>query len=631
MLAKVITLTHSRPGNGFGPVLRYLLRVDRRRDSPPRPTPESGHLHLAQEPFWSAAENAREYAHDLAQVFDEQARQCRGRGRFRGNPVYHVAINWMQGEHPTLRQAERASRHVMQALGFGECQAVWALHRDTDNDHVHLVINRVHPIKLTAIEVPRRDYFLLDRCMRELELELGFVRAQGPYVTVDTAAGPKIVRMSRTEREARGLLRNGDGPRLSPRAQRAEHNLTAASFQRWVTDVPRAALHRAVTARGATWQDAHRALAEFGCIIQPKGSGMVVTTVLSNGRVLAAKASVLGRWASKASLERTLGPYVAPSDSSRHAGRRRSYERFIENERLAEGRPHRSGDDAERLARRAQRAEARRQLGERFAREQAQLRERRRTEREVLRRRHEAERRTLAATHRAQRRRLRELPRPRRRDGHLALALWAFTAAREREAFQRRQATERRALTESLPPGEVWRLWIERQAAAGDEAPRAALRGIRYRERRRQRQEGIAGDEVSPQRPFTVGSLRAEVDPLRRLIVYRRADGSEVFRDVGPQIVMRDKGDESLEAALRVAAQKYGGRVRLTGSESFRTRAARMATRLGIGVGDVELAGVVREERWRIAERWVEPPATGPRQPDKQRRPRPDRSRGPER
>lgn len=371
-------------------------------------------------------------------------------------------------------------------------------------------------------------------------------------------------------------------------------------------------------------------LAEFGCVIQPKGSGLVVTTMLSNRRVLAAKASLLGRWASKASLERTLGPYVPASGSPRRAEERRSYEQFVEREHLAQGQPRGSRNDAERLARRAERAEARRQLAERFMREQAQLRARRRVEREALRRRHEAERRTLAATHRAQRRRLRELSRP-RRDGHLALALWAFTAAREREALQHRQAAERRALTDSLPRGEVWRRWIERQAAAGDEAARAALRGIQYRERRKQRQEGIMGDEVSPQRPFTVGSLRAEVDAVRHIIVYRRADGSEVFRDVGVQIVMRDKGDESLEAALRVAAQKYGGRVRLTGSEPFRTRAAQMATRLGIGVDDAELQGIVREERRRVAEHWTEPPAAGPYPPDKQHRPRPDRSRGPER
>jgi len=604
MLAKVITLAHGRAGNGFGPVLRYLLRVER-KDSLSRPTPESGHLHLTPEPLWSAAEDAREYAQDVAAVFDDQARQCRGRGRFSGNAVYHVAINWMEGEHPTLQQAERASRHVMRALGFGECQAVYSIHRDTGNDHVHLVVNRVHPVKLTAVSVPWGDYYLLDRCMRELELELGCARAQGPYVTVDTAAGPKIVRMSRTERAARGLLQNPESPRISPRAQRAEQNLAAESFQRWLTGAPSVALHRAITTGATTWQDVHRVLAGFCCVIQPKGSGMVVTTTLSNGRVLAAKASLLGRWASKASLERKLGPYTAPASAAGLPGVRRSYEQFIERERLAEDRP-RQRDDAERLVRRAERTEVRQELAERFARDQAQLRTKRRLEREALRRRQEAERRALSAAHRAQRGRLRVLPRAPRQDAHLALALWAFAAAKEREALQRRQAIERRTLTDNLPRGEVWRRWLESQAAVGDEAAQAALRGIRYRERRKQRQQGIAGQEISAQRPFTVGSLRAEVDATRHLVIYRRADGGEVFRDVGPQIVMRDRGDESLEAALRVAAQKYGQRVELTGSEAFRERAARMATRLGIIVENAELQAIIREEWQCIAERWGE-------------------------
>lgn len=626
MLAKVITLAHSRAGNGFGPVLRYLLRVER-KDSLSRPTPESGHLHLKQEPYWSAAEDAREYAQDVAAVFDDQARQCRDRGRFSGNAVYHVAINWMEGEHPTLQQAERASRHVMRALGFGECQAVYSIHRDTGNDHVHLVINRVHPVKLTAVSVPWGDYFLLDRCMRELELELGCARAQGPYVTVDAADGPKIVRMSRVERAARGLLQNPESPRISPRAQRAEQNLAAESFQRWLTGAPSVALHRAITTRATTWQDVHRVFAGFCCVIQPKGSGLVVTTTLSNGRVLAAKASLLGRWASKASLERTLGPYTAPSSSSGLPGVRRSYEQFIERERVAEDRP-RQRDDVERLVRRAERAEARRELAERFARDQVQLRMRRRLEREALRRRQEAERRALSAAHRAQRGRLCALTRAPRQDAHLALALWAFAAAKEREALQRRQAVERRTLMDNLPRGEVWRRWLDRQAVEGDEAARAALRGIRYRERRRERQEGIAGEEIAAQRPITIGSLRADVDVTRHLVIYRRADGSEVFRDVGPRILMRDRGDESLEAALRVAAQKYGGRVELTGSERFRERAARMATRLGIVVESAELQAIIREEQQRIAERRGEPHAAPAFAPENSRGPRPIRSRG---
>jgi len=381
----------------------------------------------------------------------------------------------------------------MQALGFGECQGVWTLHRDTDNDHVHLVVNRVNPTKLPAVSVPWRDYFLLDRCMRELELELGFARAQGPYVTVDTVERPKIVRMSRAERATPGLLRNLDCPRLSPSAQRAEHNLTASSFQKWLTGAPSAALHRVITARGAIWQHAHDALAEFGCVIKPKGSGMVVTTTLSDGRVLAAKASLLGRWASKASLERALGAYTEPAAGSpQRTDPRRTYEQSVERERHAEILPRRPRNEISvgRCARRP-------------------------------------------LSH---------------RDGRVALALWALSAAAQ-----------------------------------------AALRGIRYRERRKGRQqEEIAGEGIAPQRPFTVSGLRAEVDAARHVIIYRRADGSEVFRDVGPRIVVRDKGDESLEAALRAAAQKYVGRIQLTGSESFRERAAAMATRLGIVVENAE-------------------------------------------
>ena len=73
--------------------------------------------------------------------------------------------------------------------------------------------------------------------------------------------------------------------------------------------------------------------------------------------------------------------------------------------------------------------------------------------------------------------------------------------------------------------------------------------------------------------------------------------------------MMRDKSDNTLEAALRVAAQKYGGRVQITGSDTFLERTARMATRLGIAVHNADLHALVVEERRRVADRWVEPRA----------------------
>jgi hypothetical protein len=45
----------------------------------------------------------------------------------------------------------------------GFCEAVWAIHRDTDAHHVHLIINRVHPVRGIVVGPPRFDYFVIDR------------------------------------------------------------------------------------------------------------------------------------------------------------------------------------------------------------------------------------------------------------------------------------------------------------------------------------------------------------------------------------------------------------------------------------------------------------------------------------
>jgi len=633
MLAKVITLSNSARSKGFAPVLRYILRTDRAIALPLGQAPESGHINV-EETLFSYAEDPVGYVEDVAAIFDASVRRCQRRGRFRGNPVYHVALNWQHGEHPTAAQADRSCRHVMKALGFEDCSAVWAMHRDTEHDHVHLVINRVHPTKFTALGVPWRDYLILDRAMRELELELGFRRAQGPYVTLYTPEGLKIVRMGRKERAERGLLQEPDAPRISARAQRAEQNLKGASFQRWVAGAPASTLQALVQARDASWQGVHDALERFGCAMEPKGSGLVVTTTLSSGRVLAAKASLMGRWAGKAALERTLGPYEASTE--RRDGRipvqSKTYEQFMMRERLADAGPHLGDDDPKRLARRAARADARRRLAERFTLEQAQGRAERTRQWQTLRERHEGERRALFEAHREQRSSVRAAARAQRTNGRIALSLWAFWAAAQREAMQRRHRAERRTLAQQLPRSEVWRRWLERQALAGNEAAKAALRGIRYRaQRNRQREDAIEGEEATEQLAFTVASLRAEVDAARLVVIYRRADGAEAFRDTGPRIVMRDTSDASLEAALRVGAQKYAGRVRLTGSEHFRQRAARMATQLRVGVENLELQPIVREERQRLAERWGEPRLGPTFSPGTAHRPGRDRSRGPER
>ncbi len=678
MLAKVITLSRTAGSKGFRPVMRYVMRVGEDAEKLAEGERfEAGHVNFGTEdddagdstwfdphtddlsdPGMRAA-----YAEDLAHLCERAEARCRSRpaSRFRGNAVYHVAINWREGEHPTRAQAERACLHVMQALGYSEHQAAWAVHRDTDNDHIHLVINKVHPVMATVRSTPRGDYFILDKCMRELELEFGHGRANGPYVTLDTDQGPQIVRMSRAERRERGLLKDA-APHISDRAARAEHNAGGAeSFQSWVAGAPAAALRAAVDKPDATWRDAHEALAEYGLTIQRKGSGLIVTTVIPSAggeRVLAAKASQLGRWASKSALEQRLGEFTPPADplpppvsgqtyaeavaaqrvdlegespphseeSERTDGRKTGVESGRQ-ERQHQQRDHsgsgqqqfhgsheqhqrRSARDQEdRARRRAERQAERDALAARFTAGEAERREEAKKRREALRARHSAERKALTERLRTERQTARAELRAQGIDRRTADSLFAFKAAAEREQLAKRQRDERQALGAELSRGMVWRRWVESHAAAGDEAAQAALRGILYRERRKRHEQGngIEGDAVDPLTALheklrrgpddlVLTTLSAERDRLGRHITYRRAaTGTTAFIDRGPRIDMVARDDPSLEAALRIAAQKYGGQVLLTGSAEFQERAARMATRLGIRVVNPDLAGIVRD------------------------------------
>ena len=685
MLAKVITLKNSSSGKGFGPVMRYVMRADQDAEKLAEGERlEAGHMNFAAEgddasPWFNPVDDDLSdpalragYAEDLAHLCEQAEAQCRARpaSRFRGNPVYHVAINWREGEHPTREQAERTCRHVMNSLGCADHQAAWAIHRDTDNDHIHLVINRVHPQRLTVWSVPRRDYFILDKCMRELEIEFGHGRANGPWVTLDTPDGPTIVRMSRAERRERGLLKDAE-PHIGARAARAEHNAGGAeSFQKWVAGEPAAALRAGVDKPGATWRDAHEALARFGVRIEAKGSGLIVTTTVPGAdgaqRVLAAKASQLGRWASRSALEQRLGEFTPPAEDLPPPASGQTYAEAVASHREdleGEAPPRNDGaerdagpkagaaggqaggnhqqhhgqrqdhgqagqqrgarDQEDRARRRAERQAERDVLAQRFAAGETERRAAAQRRREALRAKHAAERKTLAERLRVERKGARAELRAQGIDTRTADALFAFRAAAEREARSKRQRDERQALSAEFSRGMVWRVWLEQQAERGDEAAQAALRGIRYRAQRQRKKDegdqanGIEGEPLDRLAALheklrrgpddlILAALVAERDRRGRHITYRRCTqagggpGEVLFVDRGPRIDMLSKEDAALEAALRIASEKYGGRVLLTGSAEFQERAAQMATRLGIRVTNPGLASIVRAERERI-------------------------------
>ena len=62
------------------------------------------------------------------------------------DPVDHWLLSWKEGEQPTQAQCNEAVGILKRHLGMSSDQlAVFALHRNTVNYHLHVVLNRVHP------------------------------------------------------------------------------------------------------------------------------------------------------------------------------------------------------------------------------------------------------------------------------------------------------------------------------------------------------------------------------------------------------------------------------------------------------------------------------------------------------
>jgi hypothetical protein len=286
-----------------------------------------------------------------------------------------------------------------------------------------------------------------------------------------------------------------------------------------------------------------------------------------------------------------------------------------------------SSRDSGREAQKAARAAAREALAARFEHQQKDAKKVRQQEqkaqRDALRQQHKEKRTALKVVLAGQRRQLfRAAQRQGRFVTQIELALHARERAMQLESLQIRQAQERKALTQSLPkPATVWRAWIEQQAQQGDAAAQAALRGIRYNEQRKKKVQAntLAGEETEQQRIYTLARFRAEIHRRNQSIIYRSADGAARFVDTGPRILLKDRvpAGDTLEAALRIAAQRYNNQVSSTGTRECREQAARMAARLGIRVRDDDLKTLVDHQKARIK--------NPVRDPARAKAPKPDR------
>lgn len=199
---------------------------------------------------------------------------CQARNtRSKDDKTYHLLLSFPDGERPDGDRLREISAAAAKALGLPEHQRIAVVHDDTDNLHMHLIINKIHPQRHT-IHTPRHDFKVLGELCANME---------------------KTLALQPTNHEPAKS-------RAESKAQDMEKHSGIESFLHYAREKASTVLSAA-----KSWNKVHKALAVVGIAIQARGNGLVL--VDKDGGT-AIKASSLGREFSKANLEKRLGMFT---------------------------------------------------------------------------------------------------------------------------------------------------------------------------------------------------------------------------------------------------------------------------------------------------------------------------------
>ena len=223
------------------------------------------------------------------------------------DPVTHYVLSWPTGERPTPDQVEEAVTILLDEMAIPDHQAIYGLHADTAHHHLHVLVNRAHP-------VPRIHPVTGELETRVVKINRGFdiEAAHRAGARIEHAQGWRIeankrYRIAGTDGDGKPVLERTDPAaghrRRKPSQQQidAELRTGAPSIARRVID-----LVAPILAAAAGWPDWHARLDAQGIRYARKGSGAVF---ILDG--IAIKASRVDREATLRALEERFGPYQA--------------------------------------------------------------------------------------------------------------------------------------------------------------------------------------------------------------------------------------------------------------------------------------------------------------------------------
>lgn len=471
--------------------------------------------------------------------------------RAEGDKTYHLLISFAPGEQPSADILRDVEDRICASIGFGEHQRISAVHNDTDNLHIHIAINKIHPERHTIHE-PYRAYKTMGDMASILE------REHGLHLTNHTA------KKSGSEN----------------RADDMEQHAGVESLLGWIKKECAAQLTQATT-----WNELHAVMRSNGLELQSRGNGFVIT----DGRGVGVKASSVSRDLSKSKLEKRLG--IFELDAKREAGSKRgpgASNRRPPPVKPVGGRPPPmrrgrlaalsqlavlEGEPAKRYQGRPIRGTGNPETTELYARYKASqgiANHARAKDWDLAKDRKNRAIENAKRSGRAKRAAIKILDAP----GITKKLLYSQVSKSVHAEIQRINAAylaERQHIHTHYPK-RTWADWLQAQAKEGDQAALKALRG-------RKAVKPRVGDAVAGNGPVRrSGPVPLKVDSVTKDGTVIHRFGTSAIRDDGDALqVSRGSGQVGIEAVLRMAVHRYGESLTVNGSDQFKEQVAHVA------------------------------------------------------
>ncbi|BBQ92417.1 MULTISPECIES: TraI/MobA(P) family conjugative relaxase [Gammaproteobacteria] len=459
--------------------------------------------------------------------------------------INHYVLSWREGEQPSPEQVEEAVSIFMDELGVKDHQAIYGLHADTDNLHLHLAINRVHPETLKVVKINNGfDIEAAHKAIARIENAQGWQREQnGRYQVLENGElGREHI--------------DKDKPRQPAQPKRDMENRTGEKSAERIAIEDGAPIIK----KAQTWEQLHRELAAKGMRYEKTGSG----ATLFVGDV-GVKASSADRDASLSKLQKRLGAYQPPPQRQQVAQR--------EPEPIKPDVPGWKDYITGRKAHYAEKNAAKLALDKRQEQERKQIAEQQKARRdELMRGNWKGKGEVLNAMR----------------------SVIAAEQAAEKAALKEKHQKQREQHRQQFRPYPDLEQWQRMQ-----KSPELAEQW-RHRASEPQRIEGASGE---PPTPRDIRAYQPEI--VGQQVHYSRkeeagAGGGVSFVDKGKSIDIHDwRNRDSTLAALQLSAQKWGS-FTVTGNDEYKAMCAKLAAEHGFKITNPELQERIQQERQRI-------------------------------